>query len=66
MAGASRMPWPRSFAWATTVAALAVLAGPTGPVFLAAGGLGLGAITLAVGWWSHRRSLREPARGAQT
>ena len=69
MAGASRMPWPRfaaanaagAFAWAATVTTLAVLVGPTGSVLLAAGGLGLGAITLAVGWRSHRRSLREPA-----
>ena len=71
MAGASRMPWPRfavanaagAFAWAATVATLAVLAGPVGSVVLAAGGLALGALTLAVGWSSHRRSLRaaEPA-----
>ncbi|MEA2306259.1 MAG: hypothetical protein QOH43_3539 [Solirubrobacteraceae bacterium] len=66
MAGASRMPWPRfamanatgAFAWAATVASLAVLVGPTGSVLLAAGGLALGAVTLTVGWWSHRRSLR--------
>jgi membrane protein DedA with SNARE-associated domain len=59
------MPWPRfavanaagASAWAATVASLAVLAGPVGSVVLAAGGLGLGAMTLAVGWWSHRRSL---------
>ena len=65
-AGAARMPWPRfavanaagAFAWAATIATLAVLAGPTGSLFLAAGGLALGAITVAVGWWSHRRSLR--------
>jgi undecaprenyl-diphosphatase len=65
MAGAARMPWPRfaaanaagALAWATTVTTLAVLAGPTGSVFLAAGGLALGAITLAAGIWSHRRSL---------
>jgi membrane-associated protein len=66
MAGAARMPWPRfaaanaagAFAWATTVAALAVLAGPTGSVLLAAGGLALGAATLGAGVWSHRRSLQ--------
>jgi membrane protein DedA with SNARE-associated domain len=66
MAGASRMPWPRfamanatgAFAWAATVASLAMLVGPTGSVLLAAGGLALGAVTLTVGWWSHRRSLR--------
>jgi undecaprenyl-diphosphatase len=66
MAGASRMPWPRfaaanaagALAWATTVSTLAVLAGPTGAAFLAAGGLALGAITFAVGAWSHKRSLQ--------
>jgi membrane protein DedA with SNARE-associated domain len=65
-AGAARMPWPRfavanaagAFAWAGTIASLAALAGPTGSLFLAAGGLALGGMTLAVGWWSHRRSLR--------
>jgi membrane protein DedA with SNARE-associated domain len=66
MAGAARMPWPRfaaanaagALAWASTVTALAVLAGPTGSVFLAAGGLALGAVTLTAGVWSHRRSLQ--------
>jgi membrane protein DedA with SNARE-associated domain len=66
MAGAARMPWPRfaaanaagAFAWATTITTLAVLAGPTGSVLLAAGGLLLGAITLAFGVRSHRRSLQ--------
>jgi membrane protein DedA with SNARE-associated domain len=69
MAGASGMHWPRfalanaagAFAWAASVATLAVLVGPTGAVLLAAGGLGLGAITLAVAWWSHRRSMRAGA-----
>jgi undecaprenyl-diphosphatase len=70
MAGAARMPWPRfaaanaagAFAWAATVATLAALAGPAGSVFLAIGGLALGAITLAAGWWSHRRTLgQDPA-----
>jgi undecaprenyl-diphosphatase len=68
-AGAARMPWPRfavanaagGLAWATTVATLAVLAGPTGSVFLAAGGLMLGAITLALGVRSHRRTLHAAA-----
>jgi undecaprenyl-diphosphatase len=66
MAGASRMPWPRfaaanaagALAWATTVSTLAALAGPTGSVLLAAGGLTLGAITFGVGVRSHRRSLQ--------
>jgi undecaprenyl-diphosphatase len=66
MAGATRMSWPRfaianatgAVAWATTVACLAALAGPTGSLFLAAGGLGLGALTLALGWWHNRRSMR--------
>jgi membrane protein DedA with SNARE-associated domain len=65
MAGATRMPWPRfalanatgAFAWAATVASLAVLAGPTGSLMLAAGGLALGAATLVVGWLRHRRSM---------
>jgi undecaprenyl-diphosphatase len=66
MAGASRMPWPRfaaanaagALAWATTVATLAVLVGPTGAGLLAIGGLTLGAITFGLGMWSHRRSLQ--------
>jgi undecaprenyl-diphosphatase len=65
MAGAARMPWPRfaaanaagAFAWAGTVATLAVLLGPTGSVILALGGLALGGVMLAAGWRSHRRSL---------
>jgi membrane protein DedA with SNARE-associated domain len=66
MAGASRMPWPRfavanaagACAWATTVATLAMLVGPTGSTLIAVGGLALGAITLAAGVWSHRRRLQ--------
>jgi undecaprenyl-diphosphatase len=69
MAGASRMPWPRfavanaagAIAWAATFATLATLAGPTGALFLAAAGLGLGAITFAIAWRSHLRSLRQTA-----
>jgi undecaprenyl-diphosphatase len=69
MAGASRMSWPRfamanaagALAWATTVATLAVLAGPTGAAVLAVGGLALGAVTLAAGVRSHRRSLHAAA-----
>jgi undecaprenyl-diphosphatase len=65
-AGAARMPWPRfaaanaagAFAWAATIATLASLAGPTGAALMAVAGLGLGAITVAVAWRSHRRSLR--------
>src|SRR4051812_28368176 len=61
MAGAARMPWPRfaaanaagAFAWAATVATLAVAVGPAGSALLAAGGLMLGAITLALGVRSH-------------
>jgi membrane protein DedA with SNARE-associated domain len=67
-AGAARMPWPRfaaanatgAFAWAFTVATLAVLAGPTGSVVLAGGGLTLGAITMAVAWYAHRRAVPMP------
>jgi undecaprenyl-diphosphatase len=72
MAGAARMPWPRfaaanaagAFAWAATVATLAMLVGPTGAVLMAVGGLGLGAITFALAWRSHRRSLGQAAAGA--
>jgi undecaprenyl-diphosphatase len=70
MAGATRMPWPRfalanatgAFAWAATVASLAMLAGPTGSLALAAGGLALCPVKLVVGWLRHRRSLA-PAPG---
>jgi undecaprenyl-diphosphatase len=66
MAGAARMPWPRfalanatgAFAWAATVATLAMAVGQTGAALLAAGGLGLGAVTLTIAWRSHRRSLQ--------
>jgi membrane protein DedA with SNARE-associated domain len=66
MAGATRMPWRRfaianavgAFAWAGTVASLAMLAGPTGSLVLAGGGLALAALTLAVGWWRRRRGPR--------
>jgi undecaprenyl-diphosphatase len=69
MAGAARMPWPRfavanatgAFAWAGTVATLAMLAGPTGAAIMALGGLTLGAVSLAAGWWAHRRRLRAAA-----
>jgi membrane protein DedA with SNARE-associated domain len=69
MAGASRMPWPRfaaanaagAFAWAATVATLAVAVGQAGAALLAVGGLMLGAITLAVGVRSHRRTLQQAA-----
>jgi membrane protein DedA with SNARE-associated domain len=70
MAGATQMPWRRfalanalgAFAWAATVASLAAAVGPTGSLLLAAGGLTLGALTLAVGWWRRRRgSRRRPA-----
>jgi membrane protein DedA with SNARE-associated domain len=65
-AGAALMPWRRfapanaagAFAWAATIATLAALAGPTGSLLLAAAGLAVGAISFAVAWRSHRRSLR--------
>ena len=65
MAGATRMPWPRfalanaagAITWAATVASLAMLAGPTGSLALAAGGLMLGVLTLVVGWLRHRRTM---------
>jgi membrane protein DedA with SNARE-associated domain len=74
-AGAARMPWPRfamanaggAFAWAATVATLAMLAGPTGSLALAAGGLVLGGITLAVAWWKRReRDQSRAGRSSQT
>jgi membrane protein DedA with SNARE-associated domain len=72
MAGATRMTWPRfalanaagAFGWAATVATLATLLGPTGSLLLAGGGLALGGLTLAVGWWSHRRSMRSSSTAA--
>ena len=72
MAGATRMPWPRfalanaagAFTWAGTVASLAVLAGPTGSLMLAAGGLTLGAVTVLVGRLRHRRSMATAPRHA--
>jgi membrane protein DedA with SNARE-associated domain len=62
-AGAARMPWRRfavanaagALTWATTVGTLAWLLGPGGATAMAAGGLLLGAVTLAVGWMRHRR-----------
>jgi membrane protein DedA with SNARE-associated domain len=72
MAGATEMPWRRfalanasgAVAWAATVATLAMLAGPTGSLALAAGGLTLGAMTLVVGWLAHRRSMAPASRPA--
>jgi membrane protein DedA with SNARE-associated domain len=72
MAGATRMRYRRfaianatgAFAWAATVASLAMLAGPTGSLILAAGGLTLGAVTLLVGWHRHRRSMTPAPRHA--
>ncbi len=69
MAGATRMPWRRfaianalgAVAWASTVATLAALAGPSGSLLLAAAGLTFGAITLTAGWMRHRRKLRPDA-----
>lgn len=68
MAGATRMPWRRfavanalgAVTWATTVASVAFLLGPTGAGILAAIGLSLGAVGATVGWWRHRRG-RGPA-----
>ena len=73
LAGASRMPWPRfavynvagAVTWATTVAGLAALAGPTasaafGVVAIAAGVAG--ALAVAIGLRrQRRRSDSEPA-----
>ncbi|MBI5104432.1 MAG: DedA family protein [Solirubrobacterales bacterium] len=65
-AGATRMPWRRfavanaagAFAWAGTVATVAMLAGPTGSLALAATGLTIGAIAVAAAWWRRRRGPR--------
>ena len=66
MAGASRMPWRRfalantsgAVVWATTVAGLAYLLGPSGAAMLALGGLAFGALALTAGWWRQRRGMR--------
>lgn len=63
MAGATGMPWRRfaianatgAVVWATTVATLAMVAGPTGSALIAAAGLTLGAIVTTLTWWKHRR-----------
>jgi membrane-associated protein len=65
-AGAARMPWryfgpanaAGALAWATTVATLAWLLGPSGSALLAMAGLVVGAVVLAIGWLRHRRSGR--------
>lgn len=64
MAGATQMPWRRFAAantlgavvWATTVASLAYLIGPTGAASLALAGLALGPLALLAAWWRRRRS----------
>jgi membrane protein DedA with SNARE-associated domain len=66
-AGAAQMPWRRfavanaagALTWATTVGTVAWLLGPGGATAMAAGGLLLGAVTMAMGWMHHRR--RAPA-----
>ncbi|MCW3010234.1 MAG: DedA family protein [Solirubrobacterales bacterium] len=63
MAGATRMPWRRfalantlgAIVWATTVAGLAYLLGPSGAAMLAVGGLAFGGLALTGGWWRQRR-----------
>ena len=63
MAGATRMRWRKfavanalgAFAWATTVATTAAIAGPTGAFALAAGGLALGAVGVAITTLRARR-----------
>jgi membrane protein DedA with SNARE-associated domain len=62
-AGAALMPWRRfapanaagGLAWAASIATLAMLAGPAGSLALAAAGLALGGITLAVAGRGQRR-----------
>ena len=63
-AGATHMPWSRfaianalgAVAWASSVATLAMLAGPTGSLILVAAGLSLAPLTALVAWWRHRTS----------
>ena len=69
MAGATKMPWPRfaianatgAFAWASTVATVAMLAGTTGSLLIAASGATLATIAGAAQWWRHRRDVRPDA-----
>lgn len=64
MAGATQMPWRRfaaantlgAIAWATTVASLAYLLGPTGAAALALAGFTLGPLALAFAWWRKRQT----------
>lgn len=72
MAGATRMPWRRfalanaagAVVWATTVASVAYLAGPTGAAMLAAGGLAFGALALLAGALRARRGAHRGAMAA--
>jgi membrane protein DedA with SNARE-associated domain len=71
-AGAALMPWRRfapanasgALAWAASIATLAMLAGPAGSLALAAAGLGVAAITLALAWRAHRGREPEPQSGS--
>jgi len=64
MAGATRMPWARfavanavgAVAWATTVATVAALAGPTGSLLLAGAGLTVAGIGMVAAWRAQPRT----------
>lgn len=65
-AGATHMPWPRfaianalgAVAWASSVATLAMIAGPTGSLILVAAGLALAPLTAAFAWLRYRHAAR--------
>ena len=69
-AGAARMPWRRfavanaagAIGWSTTVTLLAVAAGPTGSLLLAAAGLTLAGALSVFAMWRARRRGRPAAR----
>lgn len=68
-AGAARMPWPRfalanaagALAWASSVATLALLAGPRWSFALVAAGLALAPLTAIIAWMRARRHRRKNA-----
>lgn len=74
MAGATQMPWRRfavantlgAIVWASTVAGLAYLLGPSGAAMLALGGLAFGSLALAGGWWRQRQRGAGDPRPATT
>jgi len=69
-AGAALMPWRRfapanaagGLAWSASIATLAMLAGPAGSLAIAAAGLTLGGIALALAWRAERRRTARATR----